>query len=194
MSLLLRSLLSAPRLQSSASEQQPQQPQDADAKIAAIVAEKDKQIADLQDMYRRSLADMENMRQRTKREVENASTFAITKFAKDLLDTADVLEIALKSVPESERAAEQPAANNKTLRDFYAGVSMTHDNLIKSFKRFGVEPFADDAMTTFDHNLHQAVFQAPIPGKESGSICEVIKKGYMIHGRVLRSAQVGVVQ
>ncbi|KAJ3056998.1 GrpE protein 1, mitochondrial, partial [Rhizoclosmatium sp. JEL0117] len=141
------------------------------------------------DMYRRSLADMENVRQRTKKEVENASAFAITKFAKDLLDTADVLEIALKSVPEAERANDA----NKHLKDFYSGVSMTHDNLLKSFKRVGVEPFAQTLGAKFDHNLHQAIFQAPIPGKEPGTIIEVIKPGYMIQSRVLRSAQVGVV-
>ncbi|KAJ3080527.1 Mitochondrial matrix cochaperone, partial [Physocladia obscura] len=141
------------------------------------------------DLYRRSLADMENIRQRTKKEVENAAAYGITKFAKDLLDTADVLEIALKSVPAKIRSSE----SNKPLKDFYDGVSMTHDNLLKSFKRFGIEPFTETLGAKFDHNLHQAVFQAPVPNKEPGSIIEVIKPGYMIQGRVLRSAQVGVV-
>ncbi|KAJ3116761.1 Mitochondrial matrix cochaperone [Physocladia obscura] len=160
-----------------------------DEQLKIVLSEKDKQIADLQDLYRRSLADMENIRQRTKKEVENASTFAITKFAKDLLDTADVLEIALKSVPAEIRSSKV----NKPLKDFYDGVSMTHDNLLKTFKRFGVEPFAETLGAKFDHNLHEAVFQAPVPNKEPGSIIEVIKPGYMIHGRVLRSAQVGVI-
>ncbi|TPX71259.1 hypothetical protein CcCBS67573_g06282 [Chytriomyces confervae] len=155
----------------------------------AVIAEKDKQISDLQDLYRRSLADMENIRQRTKKEVENASSFAITKFAKDLLDTADVLEIALKNVPQAERTSDA----NKSLKDFYSGVSMTHDNLIKTFKRAGVEPYGETLGVKFDHNLHEAVFQAPVPGKEPGSVLEVLKPGYMIKGRVLRNAQVGVV-
>ncbi|KAI9330095.1 GrpE-domain-containing protein [Obelidium mucronatum] len=160
-----------------------------DEKLKAALAEKDKQISDLQDLYRRSLADMENIRQRTKKEVENASSFAVTKFAKDLLDTADVLEIALKSVPESERAND----SNKIMKDFYSGVSMTHTNLLKTFKRVGVEPFEETLGAKFDHNLHEAVFQAPVPGKEPGTVLEVLKSGYMIKGRVLRSAQVGVV-
>ncbi|KAI8612575.1 GrpE nucleotide exchange factor, partial [Chytriomyces sp. MP71] len=149
-------------------------------------------IRHLQDQYRRALADMENIRQRTKKEVENASDFAITKFAKDLLDTADVLEIALKNVPEAERSSDA----HKSLKDFYSGVSMTHGNLLKSLKRFGVEPYAAElgAGAKFDHNLHEAIFRAPVPNKEPGSILEVIKKGYMIKGRVLRNAQVGVVQ
>ncbi|KAJ3235804.1 Mitochondrial matrix cochaperone [Chytriomyces hyalinus] len=164
-------------------------PKDGAKPIDVTIAEKDKQIADLQDLYRRALADMENIRQRTKKEVENASSFAITKFAKDLLDTADVLEIALKNVPEAERASDA----NKSLKDFYSGVSMTHDNLLKTFKRVGVEPYGDTLGVKFDHNLHEAVFQAPVPGKEPGTVLEVLKPGYMIKGRVLRNAQVGVV-
>ncbi|KAJ3230078.1 Mitochondrial matrix cochaperone [Chytriomyces hyalinus] len=164
-------------------------PKEGAKPIDITIAEKDKQIADLQDLYRRALADMENIRQRTKKEVENASSFAITKFAKDLLDTADVLEIALKNVPEAERSNDA----NKSLKDFYSGVSMTHDNLMKTFKRAGVEPYGDTLGAKFDHNLHEAVFQAPVPGKEPGSVLEVLKPGYMIKGRVLRNAQVGVV-
>ncbi|KAJ3328253.1 Mitochondrial matrix cochaperone [Blyttiomyces sp. JEL0837] len=151
------------------------------------IAEKDKKLHELQDLYRRSLADMENVRQRTKKEVENTASFAITKFAKDLLETADVLELALKSVPTAERDG-----SNQHLKDLFAGVSMTRDNLLKTFKRFGIEPY-NPVGEKFDPNLHQALFQAPIPGKEPGTVFDCTKIGFMIGGRVLRPAQVGVV-
>jgi molecular chaperone GrpE len=130
---------------------------------------------------------MENMRVRTRKEVENATSYSITKFAKDLLETSDVLDLALKSVPESEREG-----SNKHLKDLFSGVSMTRDNLLKTFKRFGIEAF-NPVGETFDPNLHQALFQAPIPGKEAGTVFECTKVGFMINGRVLRPAQVGVV-
>jgi molecular chaperone GrpE len=38
------------------------------------------------------------------------------------------------------------------------------------------------------------MFQAPMPGKEPGTIFSVQKTGFKILGRVLRAAQVGVVQ
>ena len=47
---------------------------------------------------------------------------------------------------------------------------------------------------TFDPNLHTAVFQQPIPDKEPGTIFVVSKPGYTLNGRVLRAADVGVVQ
>ncbi|KAJ3215230.1 GrpE protein, mitochondrial [Dinochytrium kinnereticum] len=159
-------------------------PQDAEAKLAATIAEKDKQIAQLQDVYRRSLADMENIRVRTKKEVESTAQYAIQKFAKDLLETSDVLGLALNSVPESERNSD----SNPHLKDLFQGVSLTRSNLLKTFARHGLEE-TSPAGEKFDPNIHQAVFQAPIPGKEPGSIIEVVKTGFNLHGRVLRPAQ-----
>jgi len=46
----------------------------------------------------------------------------------------------------------------------------------------------------FDPNVHEAMFQAPIPGKEAGTVFETSKSGFMLKGRTLRPAQVGVVQ
>ncbi|KAH6568457.1 hypothetical protein BASA83_010487 [Batrachochytrium salamandrivorans] len=164
-------------------------PTSADAHLK-VLAEKDAEIAQLQDVYRRALADAENVRQRTRKEIEEKQSFAIQKFAKELLNTADILSMALDAVPAAERSA---ASGNSALQNLYTGVSMTRAELLKTLKQFGVEPY-DPAGKKFDHNLHQALFQAPVPGKEPGSIFQVTKIGYMLHDRVLRPAQVGVVQ
>eukprot|EP00842_Homolaphlyctis_polyrhiza_P004317 jgi/Hompol1/4887/HPOL_003999-RA len=158
----------------------------ADAHKKAL-EEKDKQIVQLQDSFRRALADAENVRQRTRKEIEDKQNFAIQKFAKELLSTADILAMALDSVPEAERSG-----SNDHLKNLYTGVSMTRAELLKTLKQFGVVPF-DPIGEKFDPNLHQALFQAPVPGKEPGSIFQVTKVGYKIHERVLRPAQVGVV-
>lgn len=46
----------------------------------------------------------------------------------------------------------------------------------------------------FDPNIHEAVFQQPIPDKEAGTIFVVTKPGYTLNERVLRPALVGVVK
>lgn len=135
------------------------------------------------------MADAENVRQRSKKELEAAHQFAITKFSKDLLDSADILQLALKSVPETERTGSSP---NKHLKDLYTGVDMTFSELMKTLKRHGVEPF-DPTGEKFDHNMHQALFQSPVPEKEPGTVFQTTKIGYTLNGRVLRPAQVGVV-
>ncbi|RKP05079.1 GrpE nucleotide exchange factor [Thamnocephalis sphaerospora] len=155
-----------------------------------LLAEKDKQIAELKDQYLRALADTENVRQQMRRQVEETSQFAIRKFAKDLLDTVDVLGMALQSVPKAKLEAEDACP---TLKSLHVGVSMTEAELLKALKRHGVEPF-DALNQPFDPNMHQAMFQAPVPGKEPGTVFQVEKRGFTIKERVLRPAQVGVVK
>ncbi|KAJ3300173.1 GrpE protein 1, mitochondrial [Borealophlyctis nickersoniae] len=159
----------------------------AEPKTEDLLAEKDKQIAQLQDSYRRALAEAENVRQRSRKEVEQAAAFAMTRFAKDLLETADVLTIALKSVPEAEKAS------NEALKNLCEGVDMTKTALLKTFARFGVEPY-EPVGEKFDPNWHEAIFQTPMEGKEPGTVMACMKTGYKIQDRVLRPAQVGVVK
>jgi molecular chaperone GrpE len=130
--------------------------------------------------------------------LETTKEFAIQKFAKDLLDTVDILNMALTAVP-SEFRAKESASNEKSLEkvvdqltNLYTGVSMTESELIKALNRHGVERF-DPQGEAFDHNRHQALFQAPMPDKEPGTVFVVQKMGYTLKGRTLRAAAVGVV-
>ncbi|KAI9496409.1 GrpE nucleotide exchange factor, partial [Zychaea mexicana] len=165
------------------------------------LAEKDKKIAELQDAYIRCLADQENLRERTRKEMESAREFAIQKFAKDLLDTVDILGMALTAVPEDLRSKQatlesELAKDTEKLADqltnLYTGVSMTETELVKALKRHGVEQDNPEGQA-FDPNKHQALFQTPMPGKDAGTVFVVQKMGYTLKGRVLRPAQVGVV-
>ncbi|KAJ2781326.1 GrpE, mitochondrial [Coemansia javaensis] len=158
-------------------------------KLEAAVVEKDAKIKELKDAYLRSLADAENIRNRSKTDVENAKAFAIQKFAKDLLDTVDILELAVKHVPK-EHLADKTA--NKSLVDLFEGVNMTRANLLKTLERHGVESF-DPLDKPYDPNTSHALYQAPVPGKTPGHVFAVEKRGFVIKGRVLRPAQVGVV-
>ncbi|KAF9172759.1 Mitochondrial matrix cochaperone [Mortierella sp. AD011] len=167
-----------------------EQKENAKSPHEEALAAKDKQIAEIKDRLLRTLADMENLRQRTTKEVASTREYAIQKFAKDLLDTADILMLAIKNVPAEEISE---TSTNNHLKSLHTGVSMTRDELLKTLKRHGVEPY-DPINEKFDPNLHQANFQVPIPGKEPGTVFDVQKVGFMLKGRVLRPAQVGVVQ
>src|SRR5437867_757783 len=62
---------------------------------AAAEPTPEEQVAELKDRLLRTLAEMENLRSRTAREVEDARKYAITGFARDLLEAADNLGRAL---------------------------------------------------------------------------------------------------
>ena len=126
-----------------------------------------------------------------------------------------MLSIALKSVPaealkpsssaessasessESSSSASPSAPlpkNHETyLHELHTGVDMTHRLLLQTLFKYHVKPF-DPTGDKFDPNVHEALYQAPIPGKEPGTVIDCQKTGYKIKDRVLRAAQVGVAQ
>jgi molecular chaperone GrpE len=69
---------------------------------------------------------------------------------------------------------------------------MTKKELLKTLGRHGVKQF-DPTGEKFDPNLHEALYQAPILGKEPGTVFETSTLGYTLNDRTLRAAQVGVV-
>ncbi|KAI0724015.1 GrpE-domain-containing protein [Cerioporus squamosus] len=162
-------------------------------------------LADCMSRLRYLQADFLNLQRNAAREKEQARDFAISRFAGDLLETVDVLSLALKSIPksalappESSDASSSPSSpDEKTpathLRELYEGVEATQRLLLHTLFKHHVKPF-DPTGEAFDPNKHEALYQAPIPGKEPGTVLECQKVGYMIKDRVLRAAQVGVVQ
>jgi molecular chaperone GrpE len=138
-------------------------------------------------LYIRALADAENLRDRTRREKELAQQLAVKSFAKDLLSIADILEIALNSVPAEAREDK----SSTHLSNLFTGLNMTYSEMKNTFKRHGLEQFGEEN-EDFDPNRHQAMFEAPIPGKKPGTVATVTKKGYTLHGIVIRAAEVGI--
>lgn len=70
---------------------------------------------------------------------------------------------------------------------------MTQRLLLQTLFKYHVKPF-DPTGDVFDPNHHEALYQAPVPGKEPGTVIDCQKTGYKIKDRVLRAAQVGVAQ
>jgi len=148
------------------------------------------QIKDLKDQVLRSLAEQENVRSIAKRDVQNAKTFAITSFAKSLLDTSDNLSRALDAVPEELRHDHE---NQPVLANLYEGITMTETGLNKAFNKNGLKKFGEKG-EKFDPNIHEALFEYPDPEGEVGNIGQVMKVGFMLNERVVRPAEVGVVK
>jgi molecular chaperone GrpE len=163
-----------------ATEQDAAQDISAEAQIAALEA----QVTELKDRMLRTAADAENTRRRAKKDVEDAGNYAIAKFARDLLDVGDNLRRALDAVGTD--ADKDPAM--KTLIE---GVEMTEKALQKAFEQNGIEKL-EPLGEKLDPNKHQAVFELPSPDHPDGHIAQVMQAGYVLKGRLLRPAMVGV--
>jgi molecular chaperone GrpE len=152
----------------------------ADQRLAAIEGE----LGDTKDRLLRALAETENVRRRLQRERDDAQKYAVSNFAKDLLSTVDNLRRALDAMPESDVAD----GKTRSLRD---GVAATERELLAAFERHGLRRI-DPRGERFDHNFHQAIFEAERPDVPAGTVIEVLQPGYVLHDRLLRPAMVGV--
>lgn len=154
------------------------------ASLEEQLAQAQAEAGDLKDRLLRALAEAENVRRRALRERDDAARYGVASFAKDLLDVADNLRRALDSVPESQ-------IRDELTRTLLAGVAATERALLAAFERNGIRRI-DPKGERFDHNLHQAIFEAENTGQPPGTIVEVLQPGYLLHDRLLRPAMVGV--
>ncbi|EED22415.1 mitochondrial co-chaperone GrpE, putative [Talaromyces stipitatus ATCC 10500] len=171
------------------SEKPAESPEDALKKELEV---KDKEIVDLKDKYLRSVADFRNLQERTRRDMDNARSFAIQKFAVDLLESIDNFDRALSVVP-AEKLNNDQSETNKDLQELHQGLKMTENILLSTLKKHGLERFdpsetADGKPQKFDPKLHEATFMAKAEGRENGDIMFVQSKGYSLNGRVLRAS------
>lgn len=146
------------------------------------------ELAEMKNQLLRSLAEQENIRSIARRDVEAARNFSVKSFAKSLLDVADNLDRALDSVDEVE------VSKHETMKTFVEGIEMTGSGLLKALKSNGVEAFCEQPGDEFDAEKHQALMEYEDPKATPGTIGVVMKKGYMLNGRVLRAAEVGIIK
>ena len=142
-------------------------------------------LAAANDQILRSLAELENTRKRAERDRAEALKYGAMSFARDMLGVADNFQRALKAV--DDLAEEVPEA----MRGLLDGIAATQRDLLAALARHKVTPL-DPMGEKFDPNMHEAMFEAPGTGQESGTIIEVIETGYMMEARLLRPAKVGI--
>ncbi|KOS12779.1 mge1-heat shock protein-chaperone [Malassezia pachydermatis] len=158
------------------------------------IKEKDARIKALSDDILYTKAELQNLQRRSAEEKKTAGDHAITRLAKDLTNSIDVLDLAIKSVPEAFHKSKDGAADSeRVLAELFDGVSLTRKSMLDMLRTHGIEAF-DPVGEKFNPTMHDALYQAPVPGKEPGSVLDCSKVGYTIKGRLLRAAQVGVVQ
>jgi molecular chaperone GrpE len=143
------------------------------------------ELADTKDRLLRALADIENLRRRTARELDEARKYAVTGFAREILEIDDNLSRALQSIPAN---AGQEVGFVKTLAE---GIAMTQKAMMACFERHHIAKVMPEIGEKFDHHRHQAMFEVETD-QAPGTIAQVLQPGYVIADRLLRPAMVGV--
>lgn len=149
--------------------------------LAAKVEELEEALSDAKDQALRAAAEAQNVRRRAEQDVEKARKFALEKFVKELLPVIDSLEKALETMGEDATEAHRE------------GVSMTLKLQLDVLAKFGVEavePYGEP----FDPQFHEAMAMVPNPDVEPNTVIDVMQKGYLLNGRLVRPAMVVVSQ
>src|SRR4051812_31355577 len=126
-------------------------------------------------------ADFRNAQKRLEADKQLSIQFANSKLITSLLPVIDNFERAL---------AADPAKSDVGTR--LKGLQITYDQLMTQLRQQQIEPIAPEPGTPFDPNQHQAILQQPTDKYDQPTVTQLLQKGYALHGRVLRPAQVAV--
>ncbi|MEP2718034.1 nucleotide exchange factor GrpE [Pseudophaeobacter sp.] len=152
---------------------------DAAIEVDELRAERD----EYKDRFMRALADAENSRKRGDKARREAEQYGGSKLSRDMLPVFDNLKRAVESATEEQKEVASALIE---------GVELTMRALVGVFEKHGVRVVSPQVGDRFDPQVHEAMFEAPVPGTKAGDIIQVSAEGFMLHDRLLRPAQVGV--
>ncbi len=133
-------------------------------------------VAEYHDKTLRMQAEMENLRKRNERDLSNAHKYAIEKFASELLQVKDSLELGLD-------------AGDVDVAKLQEGTALTLKMMNAVLEKFAIEE-VNPIGETFDPNLHQAMTMQESNEHEPNTVVSVMQKGYILNDRLLRPAMV----
>ncbi len=147
---------------------------DVESQIADLEALADERL----DQLLRVQAELENQRRRSEREIEAAHKYAMERFARELLNVCDSLEMGLEAARKTQDATSIIEGTELTLKSFHT-----------AFEKFGIEA-VDPEGERFDPERHQAMTVQESADHPANTVLATLQKGYLLQGRVLRPAMV----
>jgi molecular chaperone GrpE len=143
--------------------------------LTVVTRERDEYL----DLAKRTQADFENYRKRTAKDLQAAGARARIGLIREILPVVDNLERALGVAPAGDGDA------------FVEGVRLVYRDLEGALARAGVEAIEPKG-DAFDPNVHEALSMRPQEGAKSGTVLDVVEKGYRTADTVVRPARVVV--
>lgn len=146
--------------------------------LSRAVAERDEYLDHLQRLQ----AEFDNYRKRVRRDQEQLRLNAAETVVESLLPVVDNLRRAVEAT--REHGGEQLAA----------GVALVYDQLVNTLAGHGLTAVEVEPGTPFDPEVHEAVMTQSSDDYDEGAVLQVMERGYLLHGRLLRPAKVVVVR
>ncbi len=150
--------------------------------LQALLEEAKAEAAEYLDGWQRARAELANFRKRTERDRSQWQIMLRGEAINSLLPVLDDFDLAMENLPDDLQD-----------HDWVAGIVLIHRKFQTTLQEQGVEEIPA-AGEPFDPEVHEAVMRRPDPEAESGTVIEVLRKGYKLEDRVIRPALVVVAE
>ncbi|MBI4433542.1 nucleotide exchange factor GrpE [Candidatus Uhrbacteria bacterium] len=147
-------------------------PADASDASSDVHAACPQQIAALEAKWKRAIADYQNRERDIAREREAFAKYCTADVIRDFLPLVDAI-----------------AASSTTEADPQSGTAGLYRLCLDILKRNGVEPIGVVG-DQVDYLQHEVVATKSVEQQPAGVIVEVVQVGYVMNGKLLRSAKV----
>ncbi|MBY0415046.1 MAG: nucleotide exchange factor GrpE [Bdellovibrionales bacterium] len=137
---------------------------------------------DFKAKYYYLAAEFDNSRKRFEREKENLIKYGNEKVLTNLITVIDNFELTVNALKND---------NDDKVQNIVKGIDMIRNQFLDVLKKNGLTEI-ESLGKQFDPNFHEAVAQAPAPGKEDQEVITEYQRGYVLNGRLLRAAKVVV--
>jgi len=149
-------------------------------RLRQALEEKTREAEAAHGRYLRALAELDNTRKRAQREREEYLRFANESLLRELLPVLDNFDRAIRGA----RMSGVPEV-------FVAGLGLMQRDLLRVLEKFGVTPFSSVG-EPFNPERHEAVARVLATDHPEMTVVEETLRGYLLNGRVLRTAKVTV--
>ncbi len=129
--------------------------------------------------YLRAVADLDTYRRRVIREKDDLRQYAISGLLESILPIYDNMGLGLLS-------AEQAVDPNVVSE----GIRMVITQFQTVLGENGIEEINPGKGDTYDHNLHEAVQTQQSDEVEAGAVLQLVRRGFLLNGRLIRPATV----
>ena len=136
-------------------------------------------LVEMKDKWLRSEAELANVRARAKKDANDARLYAIQKFAKDVIESAENLSRGINSLPNIE---------DEGIAKLREGLESIERNLLTTLERNGIKR-VDPTGSTFNPDHHQAMAEEE-SDHDPGTIIQAYSHTWTLNGRLLKPAMV----
>lgn len=131
------------------------------------------------EQFVRAKAETNNIIHSAEKEKQNIRSYALKSFVQSLISVIDNFE-------RSVNVMIQDPSNINAIKE---GIELTHKDFITTLEKFGVE-MLNPAGERFNPEFHEAISMQASPGVEANVVIQVLQKGCLLNGRLVRPAMV----